>query len=49
MRPRALVFDLYGEHFRYTGGAVKLGALTDLMGVFGIEPATVRVVMTRLR
>jgi phenylacetic acid degradation operon negative regulatory protein len=49
MRPRALVFDLYGEHFRYTGGAVKLGALTELMGVFGIEPATVRVVMTRLR
>ena len=49
MRPRALVFDLYGEHFRYTGGAVKLGALTELMGVFGVEPATVRVVMTRLR
>jgi phenylacetic acid degradation operon negative regulatory protein len=49
VRPRALVFDLYGEHFRYTGGAVKLGALSELMGVFGVEPATVRVVMTRLR
>ena len=49
MRPRALVFDLYGEYFRYTGGAAKLGALTELMGVFGVEPATVRVVMTRLR
>ncbi|SKG70342.1 PaaX domain-containing protein, C-domain [Mycobacteroides abscessus subsp. bolletii] len=49
MRPRSLVFDLYGEHFRYTGGAVKLGPLTQLMGVFGVEPATVRVVMTRLR
>ncbi|MFE7802102.1 PaaX family transcriptional regulator C-terminal domain-containing protein [Nocardia sp. NPDC057440] len=49
MRPRALVFDLYGEYFRYTGGSAKLGALTTLMGAFGIEPATVRVVMTRLR
>ncbi|MGO4649103.1 PaaX family transcriptional regulator C-terminal domain-containing protein [Nocardia sp. 2YAB30] len=49
MRPRALVFDLYGEFFRYTGGAAKLGVLTELMGVFGVESATVRVVMTRLR
>lgn len=49
MRPRALVFDLYGEYFRYTGGTAKLGVLTELMGVLGIEPATVRVVMTRLR
>ena len=29
MRPRALVFDLYGEHFRYTGGAAKLGPLPN--------------------
>ncbi|WP_433602396.1 PaaX family transcriptional regulator [Nocardia sp. CA-135953] len=49
MRPRALVFDLYGEFFRYTGGAARLGVLTELMGAFGIEAATVRVVMTRLR
>jgi phenylacetic acid degradation operon negative regulatory protein len=49
VRPRALVFDLYGEYFRYTGGAARLGALTELMGVFDVEPATVRVVMTRLR
>ncbi|MFW0873048.1 PaaX family transcriptional regulator C-terminal domain-containing protein [Rhodococcoides corynebacterioides] len=49
MRPRSLVFDLYGEYFRYMGGAARLGALTELMGIFGVEPATVRVVMTRLR
>ena len=49
MRPRALVFDLYGEYFRYMGGSVKLGALTELMAVFGVESATVRVVMARLR
>ncbi|WP_280309920.1 PaaX family transcriptional regulator [Nocardia abscessus] len=49
MRPRALVFDLYGEYFRYSGGGAKLGALTELMGLLGVEPATVRVVMTRLR
>ncbi|GAB90807.1 PaaX family transcriptional regulator [Gordonia rhizosphera] len=49
MRPRAIVFDLYGEYFRYAGGAVRLGPLTELMGLFDVEPATVRVVMTRLR
>ncbi|WP_030166024.1 MULTISPECIES: PaaX family transcriptional regulator C-terminal domain-containing protein [Actinomycetes] len=49
MRPRALVFDLYGEYFRYAGGGVRLGPLTTLMGVFGVEAATVRVVMARLR
>ncbi|WP_029116689.1 PaaX family transcriptional regulator C-terminal domain-containing protein [Mycobacterium sp. URHB0044] len=49
MRPRSIVFDLYGEYFRYRGGAAKLGVLTELLGVFGVEPATVRVVMTRLR
>jgi phenylacetic acid degradation operon negative regulatory protein len=49
IRPRALVFDLYGEYFQHTGGGVKLGALTELMGVFGVEAGTVRVVMTRLR
>lgn len=49
MRPRALVFDLYGEYFRYAGGAVGLGPLTSLMAVLGVEAPTVRVVMTRLR
>ncbi|MGO4616969.1 PaaX family transcriptional regulator C-terminal domain-containing protein [Nocardia sp. 2YAB30] len=49
MRPRALVFDLYGEFFRYAGGTAPLGTLTALMGVFGVEPPTVRVAMTRLR
>lgn len=49
MRPRALVFDLYGEYFQHTGGGAKLGALTNLMAVFGTEAGTVRVVMTRLR
>lgn len=49
MRPRALVFDLFGEYFQQTGGAVRLGALSELMGVFGVEPTTVRVAMTRLR
>lgn len=49
MRPRSIVFDLYGEYFRYAGGSARLGWLTELLGVFDVEPATVRVVMTRLR
>lgn len=49
LRPRALVFDLYGEYFRYAGGQAKMGALVELLSLFGVEAATVRVVMARLR
>ncbi|QII03234.1 PaaX family transcriptional regulator [Rhodococcoides fascians A21d2] len=49
MQARSLVFDLFGEYFRNSGGTAKLGVLTELMGIFDIEAATVRMVMTRLR
>lgn len=47
--PRSLVLNLFGDYLRYTGGEIKLGELTELMTAFGMEPATVRVSMSRLR
>lgn len=50
MRPRSLVFTLFGDYFRYCGeGEVPLRGLSDVLQLFGIEPATTRVVMSRLR
>jgi len=49
MKPRALILDLFGDYLRYTGGEVKAGDLVTLLGVFDVEPATVRVTLSRLR
>ena len=50
MRPRSLVFTLFGDYFRYCGeGEVPLRGLSDVLQLFGVEPATTRVVMSRLR
>lgn len=50
MRPRSLVFTLFGDYFRYSGeGEVPLRGLSDVLQLFGVEPATTRVVMSRLR
>ena len=46
---RSVVFDLFGDYIRYSGGEIKLASLTALLSVFGFEPATVRVVMSRFR
>jgi len=49
MKPRALVFDLFGDYLRYRGGEVRLRGLVALMSCFDIPEATVRVVVGRLR
>lgn len=50
MRPRSLVFTLYGDYFRYCAdGAAPLGGLSDVMELFGVERTTTRMVMSRLR
>ncbi|MQA16340.1 MAG: PaaX family transcriptional regulator [Pseudonocardiaceae bacterium] len=49
MKPRSIVFDLFGDHLRYRGGAVRLRGLSELMACFDVPEATVRVVMARLR
>jgi phenylacetic acid degradation operon negative regulatory protein len=49
LRPRSLVFDLYGDYIRYVGGEARLRALTSLLECFGVGQNTGRVVMSRLR
>lgn len=49
MRPRSIVFDLFGDYIRYRGGAIRLRALSSLMACFGVGESTVRVVVARLR
>ena len=48
-RARSLVMDLFGEYLRYTGAEARLGTLIGLMEAFGIEPATTRVTLSRLK
>jgi phenylacetic acid degradation operon negative regulatory protein len=43
------VFDLFGAFLRYRGGEARLRDLIALLGLFGVSPATARVVMSRLR
>jgi phenylacetic acid degradation operon negative regulatory protein len=49
MKPRSIILDLFGDYLRYAGAEIKLGDMTRLLAVFGIEPATVRVSMSRLK
>ncbi|MFC8797759.1 PaaX family transcriptional regulator C-terminal domain-containing protein [Promicromonospora sp. NPDC057138] len=49
LKPRALILDLFGDYLRYAGGEAKAGDLVTLLGAFGVEPATVRMTLTRLR
>lgn len=49
MKPRSIVFDLFGDYIRYHGGEVRLRALTALLDCFDVGESTVRVVMARLR
>lgn len=48
-KPRALILDLFGDYLRYAGSEVRLADITELLAVFDIEAATVRVNMSRLR
>jgi phenylacetic acid degradation operon negative regulatory protein len=49
VKPRSLVFDLFGDYLRYRGGSVRLRGLVALMECFDVPEATVRVVAARMR
>lgn len=49
MKPRSIILDLFGDYLRYAGNQVKAGDLVTLLGDFGVEPATVRMTLSRLR
>lgn len=49
MKPRSLVFDLFGDYLRYQEGGVPLRSLVCLMDAFGIPDSTTRVVANRMQ
>ena len=49
MKPRSIVFDLFGDYVRYRGGVARLQTLTTLMSCFDVNESTARVVIARLR
>ena len=54
VKPRTVVFDLFGDHLRYLDGgagpgSVRLQALVELLEVFGVGENTTRVVLARVR
>lgn len=49
MRPRSIVFDLFGGYLRYHGGSARLVTLVSLLEVFGVPESTARVALARLR
>jgi phenylacetic acid degradation operon negative regulatory protein len=49
MKPRSVILDLFGDYLRYSGSEVRAGDLIALLAAFGIEPATARVTLSRLR
>ena len=41
MKPRAILWDLFGDHLRYVGdGQVPMRALAFLLGEFGVAETT---------
>ncbi|WP_037914626.1 PaaX family transcriptional regulator [Actinacidiphila yeochonensis] len=49
MKPRQLVFELFGDYLRHRTGEVRLRGLVAVMACFGIPDTTVRVVVARMR
>ncbi|CAM3339136.1 phenylacetic acid degradation operon negative regulatory protein PaaX [Hydrogenibacillus schlegelii] len=49
MRPRSLLFTIFGEYVRHYGNDIWIGSLTQLLGAFGIREAAVRVAVSRMQ
>src|SRR2546428_7281763 len=53
LKPRAILWDLFGDHLRYIDRGLEEGvpmrALTQLLDVFGVGESTSRVVLSRMR
>jgi phenylacetic acid degradation operon negative regulatory protein len=49
MKPRSLIFDLFGDYARWHGGEAPLQALVELLAAFGVPASTTRVAVARLR
>ncbi|MBU8908219.1 PaaX family transcriptional regulator [Desertibacillus haloalkaliphilus] len=48
MKPRSLMYTLYGEYIQYYGGEIWVGSLIQLMSKFGISESSVRGAIFRM-
>lgn len=48
MKPRSLMFTLYGDYIHYFGGEIWIGSLIKLMNNFGISESSVRGATLRM-
>ncbi len=48
MKPRSLMFTLYGEYIKYYGGEIWVGSLIELMKPFGVSESSVRGAIFRM-
>lgn len=48
MKPRSVVFNLYGDYVRYRGGEASLRSLTRLLGHFGVSEDGARITLSRM-
>lgn len=48
MKPRSLMFTLYGEYIQYYGGEIWAGSLIKLMEGFGVSESSVRGAILRM-
>lgn len=48
MKPRSMIFTIYGDYIRYYGGEIWIGSLIKLLEQFGHTPQSVRAAISRM-
>jgi phenylacetic acid degradation operon negative regulatory protein len=49
VKPRSLILDIFGDYLAIVGTEVRAGDLVSMLGAVGIEPATSRMTLSRLK
>jgi phenylacetic acid degradation operon negative regulatory protein len=49
MKPRSLILDIFGDYLRFVGSEVRASDLGTLLGALGVEAATTRMTLSRLK
>jgi phenylacetic acid degradation operon negative regulatory protein len=49
MKPRSLILDIFGDYLRFVGSEVRASDLGTMLGALGVEPATTRMTLSRLK
>jgi len=49
MKPRSLILDIFGDYLGVIGPEVRAGDLVAMLSALGVEPATTRMTLSRLR